>query len=171
MWHFSVVGSRIAGVGAVAAFWPTHTKIMTVIHWTLMTTWLLNTTEPTQFSNFNNFWHFMFCSVFGAVYFFNPVNLENQPTRAKYRWFYLIMFVENVVANVGWFVEDNEVTLVWKIAFVTFNKILFAFGIGFMLIYYVKFHPSQIQASFVTRERFKMLYFIKKLQFNVLVLK
>ncbi|EEZ98912.2 XK-related protein 4 [Tribolium castaneum] len=145
LWHFFVMGSRIAGVGAVAAFWPSQTKILTVIHWTLMTTWLLTTVKPTHFSNFNNFWHFLFCSVFGAVYFFNPVNLGNQPTRAKYLCFYLIMFVENVVANVGWFVADNEVTPVWKIAFVAFNQFLFVFGIGFMVTYYVKFHPSNTQ--------------------------
>ncbi|XP_044258721.1 XK-related protein 4-like isoform X2 [Tribolium madens] len=147
IWHFFVIGSRIASVAAVAAFWPTQTKILTVIHWAVMTTWLLITIKPTQFYNFSNFWHFLFCSVFGAVYFFNPVNLGNQSTRAKYSCFYLIMFVENLVANVGWFVEDSELTLVWKIAFVAFNQFIFGAGIGFMVIYYVKFHPRNSNDS------------------------
>lgn len=77
------------------------------------------------------------------MYFFNPVKLDNRPTRFKYFAFYLFIFIEDLVGNVGWYIKDTELIQVWKITFFGLNFSSFLFGIIFMVIYYIKFHPNK----------------------------
>lgn len=85
-----------------------------------------------------------FYSIFGTVYIFTIVTLVEGRTLLKYVFFYIVLFVENTVANIVWYVNADD-DLQHKIFYkpiVYLNIIPFFAGLIFMLLYYKVFHPS-----------------------------
>ncbi|RZC35195.1 XK-related protein 4-like, partial [Asbolus verrucosus] len=129
--------SRISSVGGVIAFRPRLTGVVIVVHWIVATFWVWWKTEPQAFCNRSKVWHVPLCMVFGVIYFFKPVNLENGPTRSHYICYYTIIFLQNVVASVViCFLSVNN-----NVHIGVFNVVTFIFGIFCYMIYYQKFHP------------------------------
>jgi hypothetical protein len=140
MWHFCIMLSRIGSISGAIAVWPQQVGIAILIHCMGAAGWLWWTIEPLPFCDRNEFWHFLFCIVFGGVYFFAPMNIVSDPTRWRYIYFYLVLFVEDTLANIVWYYSENEMKI--KTYLIAFNFITFCIGMLFMYIYYKKFHPK-----------------------------
>lgn len=117
---------------------------MIVIHWLVMTIWLI-ITETTQFCNNKRFYDIIFFAVFGLVYTFTHVNMSDGKTRCKYIFFYVICFLENFISTAVWFAEATPelISSYYFKPIIVVNVLSFFLGILFMIIYYKIFHPTK----------------------------
>ncbi|XP_969920.2 XK-related protein 6 [Tribolium castaneum] len=144
MWHFLVTVSRILCISVIASKYLVPTILVIVLHWFVMTMWLSCTNQKNNFCKHNKVYDMFFYSIFGTVYIFTPVTLVEGPTFLKYVFFYVVLFVENTIANVVWYC-NADTTLQKQIYYtpiVYLNVIPFFAGLTFMLLYYKVFHPS-----------------------------
>lgn len=144
MWHFLVTVSRILCISVIASIMPEITIFCLFVHWFVMVIWLHISTREINFCNHNVFYEFLFYSIFGLVYIFTHVMLNEGKTFWKYVFFYLILCVENFFATLVWILNADEKlknTLYFQ-PVVYINFISFFVGIAFMIIYYKFFHPN-----------------------------
>ncbi|KAJ8925488.1 hypothetical protein NQ315_009326 [Exocentrus adspersus] len=144
MWHFLVTVSRILCISVLASIYPVYTILGLLGHWLIMTVWLSSTCANNNFCDHNRLYDFLFYAIFGAVYIFTQVVLVEGPTCLKYVIFYVILFMENTIANIFWILYDDKDVkqLVYYMPIIYLNVIPFIFGIFFMVLYYKVFHPS-----------------------------
>ncbi|RZB41721.1 XK-related protein 6 [Asbolus verrucosus] len=107
MWHFLVTVSRILCISVIASKYLVPTILVIVLHWFVMTLWLSCTNQKNNFCRHNKVYDMFFYSIFGTVYIFTPVTLVEGPTFLKYVFFYLVLFVENTIANVVWYYDAD----------------------------------------------------------------
>lgn len=109
-----------------------------------MVIWLYFSTRDSNFCSNNVFYDFLFYSIFGMVYIFTHVTLNDGKTFWKYLFFYLILAIENAIATTVWIVKPDD-TLKETLYFqpvACINFVAFFIGIMFMIVYYKVFHPS-----------------------------
>ncbi|XP_017773404.1 PREDICTED: XK-related protein 7 [Nicrophorus vespilloides] len=144
MWHFLVTVSRIMCISVVASIYPEYTVIALVVHWAFMVIWLLISTHQLSFCNNNHIYELLFYMIFGTVFIFTHVSLNDGRTLWKYVFFYMTLCVENVVCTIIWMLKADAVlksTLYYE-PILYINFISFFIGILFMIVYYKIFHPS-----------------------------
>lgn len=136
--------SRIMCISVVASIFPEITILVLLTHWMLMVVWLQISNQESDFCNHNKLYDFIFYLIFGMVYTFTHVSLNDGKTFWKYLFFYLILCVENITATIVWIVvaDDSLRNAVYYEPIVYLNLISFFVGIAFMILYYKIFHPS-----------------------------
>ncbi|KYB29436.1 XK-related protein 6 [Tribolium castaneum] len=142
LWNLCVLLPRIICIGAAISLSFFYTSIAITIHWIAYTFWLYGDIKPLKFYNESRIWHFLFCSVFGVVYLFKPVNLQRETMRNVYVCFYAISFVENTSALTVWFISDSYSSLNCKILFTVTTTVVFILGILIMILYYKTFEQK-----------------------------
>lgn len=136
--------SRILCISVIASILPEATILCLFLHWLIMVVWLHISTRETNFCNHNVFYDFLFYSIFGMVYVFIHVSLNDGKTFWKYLFFYLVLCLENIIATVIWILhaDDRLKGTLYFEPIIYINFLSFLFGILFMIIYYKIFHPS-----------------------------
>lgn len=88
-----------------------------------------------------------FSLTLGAVYLFTYIPVkELKVTRYRYVTYYTICFVENIACAVVWYIycdiyEPEMRNMVYYLGFLIISTAPFIFGIIFMGLYYLFFHP------------------------------
>ena len=172
LWHFSSITARVIALSLFAALFPMWIGPACLAHWLIMSIWVIfqNTTACTtkvlslffyQFPNLsaNIFYcglqceELLFCFVLGAIYIFSFFNAKEERTRWKYFIYYTFCFLENSALMLLWFLfaqeiifDGNNQTTAWYFypAIIGHYAAFFS-GLAFMLIYYIYFHPSEIE--------------------------
>lgn len=131
-------------ISVVASILPGYTNLVLISHWLVMVTWLHFSNQESDFCNHNKIYNFFFYCIFGMVYIFTHVSLNEGKTFCKYVFFYSLLCAENVTATVIWIVKvENELKdKLYYQPIIYINSISFFLGIGFMILYYKIFHPS-----------------------------
>ncbi|KAL0098398.1 hypothetical protein PUN28_008362 [Cardiocondyla obscurior] len=158
LWHFCITVARILSLGVVASIWPIYTIICCLIHWIIMTIWILIESHgilefcrtynhpPHMLPTFKErIYSILFAKVIGIVHIFIYLNAVDSNTFWKHLCFYVLCFVENITSNLLWrFTSSLEVKEAWyfDVFFITCIASFFL-GILAMIIYYTTFHPSK----------------------------
>lgn len=157
LWHFCVTVSRILSVSVVASVWPLYTGLGCILHWIVMTTWLV--AKPygvTEFCrNRSHAPHIplsfreragstLFALVLGIIYIFTYLNPTEGRTFLRHLFYYVLCLLENVAASMLWaFASSTLVKARWYFKLlVALCTVPFLFGIAAMILYYMFFHPS-----------------------------
>ncbi|XP_043197515.1 XK-related protein 6-like [Amphibalanus amphitrite] len=138
-WHLCSIGSRVLAISLCASLFPVYVAIGLVVHWVLMTIWLI--CQKTQ-ACYTKCEEMLFVLVLGAVYIFTFFNVKDQTTRLKYTLYYLLCFAENTAMITLWYLNANR-TLWWYHPGLAAQVILFALAVSCMLAYYCRLHPSR----------------------------
>lgn len=136
--------SRIMCISVVASIAPEITILVIIMHWLVMVVWLQISNQDSNFCNHNKLYDFFFYLIFGLVYIFTHVSLNDGKTFWKYLFFYLILCIENITGTIIWMVnsDDELKNTNYYEPIVYINLSSFFVGIGFMILYYKIFHPS-----------------------------
>ncbi|KAL6268773.1 hypothetical protein P5V15_001898 [Pogonomyrmex californicus] len=152
--------ARILSLGVIASIWPLYTIICCIIHWTIMTIWILidchgilefcrtDGHPPHMRSTFKErIYSILFAQVIGIVHIFIYLNTVDTNTFWKHLCFYTLCFVENITSNLMWrFTSPSEVKEAWYFnVFFIICIISFFIGITAMIVYYAMYHPSKKQ--------------------------
>ncbi|XP_018327856.1 XK-related protein 6 [Agrilus planipennis] len=143
VWHFLVTVSRILCISVIASILPEITILCLFLHWLIMTIWLHLLTTERNFCD-SKLGESIFYAIFGFVYIFTHISLNQGRTLYRYVFFYTILFIENTIATFVWYTKaDLEVqqSLYYKpIFYLTIFP--FLLGLVFMVLYYKCFHPN-----------------------------
>ncbi|KAF8766725.1 XK-related protein 6 like protein [Argiope bruennichi] len=108
--HCCVIASRVMALAAFASIYGHWIFLFVGIHWCLMTAWLMclrtsfcvsSTGQPRPLEEF------IFNIVVGVIYVFCFVNVKDEPTRWKYATYYFIIWVENLVLILLWYLRAD----------------------------------------------------------------
>ncbi|XP_076317321.1 XK-related protein 6-like [Tachypleus tridentatus] len=137
-WRFFVIASRVVALSLFASYSPVALAIFCVIHWFVMTAWIIS--MKTNFYD-NKCEEWMYDAVLGVQFIFCYFNPVDRPTRYRYTIYYFVAFVENTTLMFIWYAHsDPEVW--YRVAALYLQFTSFPVGIMFMLIYYLKCHPT-----------------------------
>ncbi|CAL7934399.1 unnamed protein product [Xylocopa violacea] len=157
VWHFCTTVSRILSLSVVASIWPLYTAIGCIFHWISMTTWIIIDShgvlefcrDPNHAPHYSpkikeRIYSMLFSVVIGVVQVFIYFNAVDGSTFLKHVFFYIICFLENIIATVFWiYASSNEVKNSWYFNILIVLCIVpFLLGITAMIVYYSVFHPS-----------------------------
>ncbi|XP_067005397.1 XK-related protein 6 [Anabrus simplex] len=158
LWHFMVTVSRILSISVAASLFPLPTTAASGIHWLVMTVWLIVTTDLVICTDSHDpmcsgrLGQFLMCSILGLVYIFTYITPEDGRTRNKYIVYYLLCVAENISAAVVWATAASPTLRAkWYFYPLLVSCIVpFGLGIGFMVLYYLYFHPSSKRGNLAT---------------------
>ncbi|EFN81697.1 XK-related protein 4 [Harpegnathos saltator] len=160
LWHFFITVARILSISVVASIWPILTIICCVIHWIIMTIWIIidshgilefcrDYSRPPHIKpKFKeHIYSILFAMIIGIVHIFIYFNTIDSNTLWKHIFFYMFCFLENISCNIVWsYTSSPEIRSVWYFyIYFIFCVLSFFLGIVAMIIYYTMFHPSKKQ--------------------------
>ncbi|XP_011865093.1 PREDICTED: XK-related protein 6 [Vollenhovia emeryi] len=162
LWHFCITVARILSLGVVASIWPLYTAICCLVHWLIMTIWILIESHgilefcraysrpPHMLPTFKErIYSILFAAVIGIVHIFIYLNPVDSNTFWKHVCFYLLCLAENTASNLLWrYTSPPRVTEAWYFnVFFIICIVSFFLGITAMILYYTAFHPSKKQRA------------------------
>uniref|UniRef100_UPI00358E801E XK-related protein 6-like isoform X1 n=1 Tax=Myxine glutinosa TaxID=7769 RepID=UPI00358E801E len=139
-WRSLTIFSRVLSFALFASVFQLYFVIFLVVHWCLMTFWIV--TEETDFCA-SKWEEILFNMLVGVVYIFCWFSVKDGKIPLRMAVFYLIILTENVVLTLSWyFYRDTAVSEASAAMLLIFNFLSFAVGMGVMFLYYAAFHPS-----------------------------
>ena len=138
-WHSFIIAARVLILALFAARFSFWVAVVVGAHWVVMLIWILY--QDTRFC-LNRCQEFWFNIVIACVYVFTYLNLIEGHTRLRYILYYCIVYFENFVMVITWYMfEHTEATALMPAA-ITVVLGGFLIGILFQVIYYTCFHPN-----------------------------
>lgn len=140
--YFLISLSRVLSIAIIASLYPKWTLIGCGVHGFLMGAWIF-LFDRSPFCASNLMASGAFSLVLGMVFVFNYILPKERRTRYRYGIFYSICFVENCACVALFWRYSNWTTastFIWLLC--GSATIPFVLGIGFMMLYYRKFHPN-----------------------------
>ncbi|KAJ4428970.1 hypothetical protein ANN_25966 [Periplaneta americana] len=135
---------------------PTWTALACAVHWLIMTTWLslldrtnFCTSSPDSATRKERIGEVLFAAILGLVYIFTYITPGEGRTRTRYLVYYMVCFVENLIATVMWAVRvPSQLRDTWYFLPLVISSIVpFVIGIIFMILYYLFFHPKGVPST------------------------
>ncbi|KAK1126447.1 hypothetical protein K0M31_005082 [Melipona bicolor] len=157
LWHFCTTVSRILSLSVLASLWPLYTGIGCIFHWICMTIWIIiDSRGILEFCKDSNqaphcspkikerVYSILFSIVIGVIHVFIYLKTVDGNTFLKHVFFYVICFIENLIAIAIWiYTSSNEVKNSWYFnVLIVLCIVPFLLGITAMIVYYGIFHPS-----------------------------
>lgn len=154
--------ARILSIGVIASIWPIYTVICCIVHWVIMTIWILidshgilefcrSYSRPPHMQPIfkERIYSILFATVIGIVHVFIFLNTIDGNTFWKHLCFYMLCCLENVAANLLWrYTASFEAQNAWYFdAFPITCLVSFLLGVTALLAYYTMFHPSRKQST------------------------
>uniref|UniRef100_A0A1A9X025 XK-related protein n=1 Tax=Glossina brevipalpis TaxID=37001 RepID=A0A1A9X025_9MUSC len=141
-WHFCTSVSRTLCIALVASIFPLWTLVACLSH-ALIFGFITFIIERPKFAN-SSLGNFLFCIVLGFVYVFTFISVRDAPTRYKYVSYYIFCTIENIACVTLFILYASSELAVIAFLFYPLCGLALTFyyiGIGFMIIYYLYFHP------------------------------
>ena len=104
-WHLFTISARVAAMALFASTFVHWVFILAGIHWMIMLVWILR--QRTQFCE-SRFQEFFFDIVMALVYIFCYVNVIHGQTRLRYLFYYVVVYIENAIMILGWYIFGNH---------------------------------------------------------------
>ncbi|XP_020293956.1 XK-related protein 6-like [Pseudomyrmex gracilis] len=171
--HFFITVTRILSISVIASVWPLYTVICCVIHWMIVTIWILIDSHglvefcrscnrpphvpPTIKERIRSV---LFAAIIGIVHTFIYLNVVAGNTFWKHLIFYTLCTLENVAAVVLWRLlhlrklgdlkisSSEEVKNAWYFDVIPIVCLVsFVTGIVSIILYYIVFHPPKWRRS------------------------
>ena len=141
------------------------TAFFFLIHWTLMTIWIMTESHGTTefcrnrkqvphapLSLKERFFSTSFACILGVVYSFVYVNPDDNSTYTRHFIYYGLCIVENLIISILWILTPSVVTSCFCYNSYCYLHVLpvfcllpYVFGVAIMIVYYLYFHPSKRQ--------------------------
>lgn len=138
LWQFFVISARVLSLGLLATLSPIILGLGCFFHWMIMTVWII--TMKTTFCE-TRYEEIIYNAVLGVVFIFCYFNPIDKPTRYRYSIYYAIMFMENTIMMILWYIYVKP--LPWfHLAAILIVFLSFFIGIFFMILYYLSLHPT-----------------------------
>ena len=141
IWRFGEVISRIISLIVFATLYKSWIFMVILLHWITMMVCIFTSVfgffDLVGVSRVNRFF---LSTLIAYIYIFCYVNFNSQKTPWRYITFYTIMFLENAILLIMWYLHsmENDSLRAHTIIFIT--CISFVIGIISMVIYYRFFH-------------------------------
>lgn len=142
---FLLLVSRVLSIASIATIFPQWTLTACGVHAILMALWIF-LLDRSPFCSQTTCHSLIFSLMLGAVFIFNYILPKVRRTRYRFATFYTICFIENCVcvALFIYYSDEARRTQFWFIPLCLLAIIPFLFGLIFMLVYYLHFHPNVV---------------------------
>lgn len=141
VWRFGEIISRILSLVVFATLYKSWIFLVVLLHWvTMMVCIFTSVFGFFELVGVNKAHRFFLSTLIAYIYIFCYVNFNSQKTQWRYITFYTIMFLENSVLLIVWYlsaIEKDSLT-VYTVIFVA--CLTFVVGILSMILYYRFFH-------------------------------
>lgn len=149
--YFLISLSRVLSIAIIASLFPKWTLIGCVVHAFTMGAWIF-LFDRSPFCSSNCVSSAAFSLVLGMVFVFNYILPKARRTRYRYGIFYSICFLENCGCVTLFLMYSSTTsstttaapqmanTFIWLLCVAAL--VPFVLGIGFMMLYYRRFHPN-----------------------------
>lgn len=141
VWRYGEIISRILSLVVFATLYKSWIFLVVLLHWvTMMVCIFTSVFGFFEFVGVNRAHRFFLSTLISYIYIFCYVNFNSQKTQWRYITFYTIMFLENSVLLIVWYlsaVEKDSLT-VYTIVFIA--CLTFVVGVISMILYYRFFH-------------------------------
>ncbi|ELU04625.1 hypothetical protein CAPTEDRAFT_173571 [Capitella teleta] len=160
LWRVCTISTRVLALALFASSFHFYVFVVVAVHWMIMMVWVVKQdTKYCMLSDADGTFHhsrpFEFCFRFLAafVHIFCFFNLIEGHSRLRCVFYYALIYVENVILVVTWYVTattNNELSWYYLPSIVV---VLFVFwvGIGFQVVYYLCCHPNNLSVLHVRK--------------------
>ena len=131
LWHLAFISSRILAISLFSSCHPLLIIPILSIHMTLMFLWLFYEERARSCEEL------LFNLIVSFVYLFTYFNVRDERTRFKYLFYYCVVFLENSLFILVWYLYCGE-----NLGLLIAQPALFLLAIMLMLVYYKWLHPS-----------------------------
>ena len=130
-WQFLHLFARVLAVALFASAFTSLLGVVCLVHWSIMLAWIV--TMKTNFCH-TQLEELIYDGLLAFVFIFVYFNPVDSPTRWRYTFYYLFMFVENVMLMTLWLQHTCDAADKWYRlpAFLSFFAAFFL-GLVFMV--------------------------------------
>lgn len=154
LWHLSMIVSRGIAIALFATEYYLMIFVVGFAHYFLMVYWLYGHKSNILKTDDGNKEEISICGHYGfellaAVFnVFFPFRLQNEDSLSFITSYYTVFFFENLLLIILWVVHVDYTQDLWYIEAAPVTVIVtFAMGIGFMILYYLKYQPKKCQSN------------------------
>lgn len=136
LWRLGTVVSRVTALTVYASLYGYWIFLVLVLHWFSMFLWLISPKNVFHGERISRVRKATLAALIAGVYVFAYVNLQQVKHRQKMVTFYVVMFLENWLLVCLWLVGvwPQRPENWWAVPALVLGS--FAFGMGFMVLYY-----------------------------------
>lgn len=136
LWRLGTVVSRVTALTVYASLYGYWIFLVLVLHWVSMFLWLISPKNVFHGERITRVRKATLAALIAGVYVFAYVNLQQVKHRQKMVTFYVVMFLENCLLLCLWLVGVWPARPAgwWAVPLLVLGA--FAFGMGFMVLYY-----------------------------------
>ncbi|XP_049547992.1 XK-related protein 9 [Anopheles darlingi] len=145
--QYAVTIGRVLAIATIASVFPYHTALACGVHAIIMAIWIYFYERPSFCGDSTLQCIFLSC-VFGSIFIFNYIPLQEGSTRLRYSFFYTLCFLETIACGILYGMYTRNATIrqstLWFTVLCCFPTVTFIIGISLMGIFYRYFHPNII---------------------------
>ena len=149
LWHVFIIASRVLALALFTAQFTYWVAVLAGAHFMIMlllTVWLRRQSgQSEESSNVNersDKCERLFNVMMIALYMFTYINLQEGHTRLYYICYYAIVYCENCIMIVTWYVFSDTEMKWYVLGAILLVIVGFLIGVAFQLIYYYCAHPN-----------------------------
>ncbi|XP_013775682.2 XK-related protein 4-like [Limulus polyphemus] len=144
LWRYCTTAARVLSLALFASEYGYWMFPVCIGHWGIMTVWVMH--QQTSFCDSETgekrqCEEYLFNMAIGAVYLFCFLNVKDEPTRLKYLAYYIIVFIENSLMIILWYLRTDP-SVWYHLPALICVFLSFSLGITFMLLFYRFCHPE-----------------------------
>ncbi|XP_046386708.1 XK-related protein 7 isoform X2 [Ischnura elegans] len=149
LWHLMIIVSRVVALSCLASKFPHWIILCCSIHIIIFFVYLLFK-GPEGACGGSILWDKVLCLLLAAIYIFTGIHTRDTNTKPFYSILYSVYFLENIVLVILWFFFVTIKAHMFLLYLIPIASIgFFILGIGFMIFYYLCFHPKKLSGSSV----------------------
>ena len=141
LWRFFVIGARVLALAVFASQFQIWVFVIVGVHWIAMVTWIQ--LQRAKFCQAGPAWQEVcFSMVAATIHIFCFFNLKEGHTRLRYAVYYFIIYTENMIMALLWYMVTQTQEFWYHIPCMVMILLGFIVGVVLQIIYYLKFHPN-----------------------------
>ena len=141
LWLFFVISARVLALALFASQFQIWVFVVIGIHWVAMVTWIQF--QRAKFCEAGPAWQELsFSMVAAVIHILCFFNLKEGHTRLRYATYYFLMYIENMVLALLWYLSTQTQEYWYQIPCMVMIHLGFIVGVVLQIIYYLKFHPN-----------------------------
>ena len=152
LWHVFIIASRVLALALFTAQFTYWVAVLAGAHVFIMLPLILwlrcqsgqneQRKQSRDVSNRSNKCNQLFNVMMIALYLFTYVNLQEGHSRLYYNCYYVIVYCENCIMIVTWYVFSDTEMKWYVLGAILLVIVGFLIGVAFQLIYYYCAHPN-----------------------------
>lgn len=139
-WHMFIIAARVLALALFASLFTFWVAVLGVAHGIMMLMWIL--WQSTDFCHGKKCQEFFFNVTIAAVYVFAYLNLQDGHTRLRYVFYYCIIYLENCIMIMVWYMFSHTETTWYTPLSIVVVLVGFLIGVVLQVLYYLCAHPN-----------------------------